>query len=916
MQFDLDQRTASLSVGELSEFTLGPRDASGAPGGLWRAQLGTHWHNQLRAQTAAENPGAQFEVTVTGQIFHRGWTLTLTGRIDQLIPAAAALVTLREVKTVTRAIPADEAELRAEYPAYVVQIAAYAALCRLSCGAPSGRGFPHDEYPGSRGLDPGLTCGTPLACKPRPSPPNTCAAPLLTLRAELVFVEVASGLSQTVTLASADEALFTARLESVTEFLSLRLRARERLRNLGYRSPFAELRAGQETTGRDLAAALGAHPIVLFEAPTGFGKTGVLLELALGQMRAGRCERLVYLTGKATGQIQVMRTLGDMSGSSGMGVPPMLTGGTPVPRKHQTHGLAARATTQAHAAPAAWLMRPKREHCINGAAPCNCHPDICPHLRDLETRWPRSGLSRFYLIENHPRDLDTLRAAGSDARICPYEISRAALAFNDIWIGDYNYIFSPANRGIFTGQPGYNPARTLLVVDEAHNLPARVADIHTHAFSAGSADAVTMWFHRVRAPGALVNAWAHWAHFLSRLKPSGAHGLATEDDACELVDTLNKHIVGTPLDTEQMPPEIGEILWGVPAFANDLAEFPGLSRLWWSAAAAQLGVTCLDAAQAIGPELRMFGGVVLASATLTPVENFVAACGLDDTEIPNPEIPNPKKIPNSKSQIPKTEISRLGELTRRDTKKLFAKLTSGAGLLALDEARAAAAPAHVRAMTPWRDDAYDVAIDARVDTTFQQRDRHAATTATTVAALAAASTGNGNIAVFFPSYAYAESIKNIIEAELPPGGIFLQPRLPGLAAQNAWVEQSLAQPGALFLVLGSSFSEGIDLLGGRVSHAMVVGPALPEVNAVQRARLAMWAQLGREAAARRVYQIPGIQKVNQALGRLVRAPGQRARILLHCRRFAEESYRELLAPEYRGGRVIATDGELGDWLAG
>jgi len=38
--------------------------------------------------------------------------------------------------------------------------------------------------------------------------------------------------------------------------------------------------------------------------------------------------------------------------------------------------------------------------------------------------------------------------------------------------------------------------------------------------------------------------------------------------------------------------------------------------------------------------------------------------------------------------------------------------------------------------------------------------------------------------------------------------------------------------------------------------------------------------------------------------------------LLHCRRFAEESYRELLAPEYRGGRVIATDGELGDWLAG
>jgi len=43
------------------------------------------------------------------------------------------------------------------------------------CGALSGRDFPHDEYPGSRGLEPGLTCGTPLACKPRPSPLNRYA---------------------------------------------------------------------------------------------------------------------------------------------------------------------------------------------------------------------------------------------------------------------------------------------------------------------------------------------------------------------------------------------------------------------------------------------------------------------------------------------------------------------------------------------------------------------------------------------------------------------------------------------------------------------------------------------------------------------------------------------------------------------
>jgi len=95
----------------------------------------------------------------------------------------------------------------------------------------------------------------------------------------------------------------------------------------------------------------------------------------------------------------------------------------------------------------------------------------------------------------------------------------------------------------------------------------------------------------------------------------------------------------------------------------------------------------------------------------------------------------------------------------------------------------------------------------------------------------------------------------------------------------------------------------------------VVGPALPEVNPVQRARLAEWAALGRAEAFRRVYQIPGMTKVNQALGRLVRAPGQRARVILQCRRFLEPGYASLLAPEYQLGTNLATDADLAAWLS-
>jgi hypothetical protein len=129
MDFDLDQRTASLSVGEFSAFITGPRDATGGPQGIWRAQLGTHWHNELRARTIDETPAAEFEIPITGRIAHRGWVLTLTGRIDQLLRHGSA-ITLREIKTVTRPLPADESELRAAYPDYFAQLAAYAALLR------------------------------------------------------------------------------------------------------------------------------------------------------------------------------------------------------------------------------------------------------------------------------------------------------------------------------------------------------------------------------------------------------------------------------------------------------------------------------------------------------------------------------------------------------------------------------------------------------------------------------------------------------------------------------------------------------------------------------------------------------------------------------------------------------------------
>jgi Rad3-related DNA helicase len=766
--FDLDLRRARLGVGDLSDFSIGPQGSAGAGGGLWRAQLGTQWHNELREQVLSEGADADFDVQVEGEIARKGWIIALGGRIDQVVRRGGVSV-LREIKTVSRALPVPEHELRADYPEYFVQLAAYAAL--------RGAGEP----------------------------------------CELVFVEANSGLAQTVVLSPADRRLLDFQLDRLVEFLDLRLRGRERLRAMRFRPAFAALREGQEAAARELGLAVRAgESAVLFEAPTGFGKTGVLLECALDALRDGVFERVLYLTGKSTGQLHVAETLRAMTAPG-----PDLGAGPPV---------------------AAWHVRNKAEHCVNSVF--QCVREACSFLDGAEKRWPESGLSRFYLVEGQARDLASLRSAGTGARICPYEITRAALAFNDVWIGDYNYVFSPDTRGLFFERPGFDPARTLLLIDEAHNLASRVADAYSHSFSAGDALEVASELHRVGARPQWIALWEDWARFLGDRVRTGSLADGDREDARGHIEGLAEGAASHPVDYAELGPHASGLIWRMPSVAGQLSA-DELARLWWCPQDAELSITCLDAAPAIGAALREFGGVVFSTATPGPADRFAESCGC----------------------APLREV---------------------------------------RAATPWRDGAYDVAVDLRVDTSFQHRVRHIATTAAAVESLHGSAAGP--VAVFFPSYAYAESVAREF------GAAALQPRRGELSAQSAWIAGALGEGRALFLVLGSGFAEGIDLLGGRVTHAMVVGPALPEVNPVQRARLSELARLGRDAAFDRVYRIPGMQKVNQALGRLVRAPGQRARVLLHCRRFAEPGYERLLAPEYRSGRRILEDDDLAAWL--
>lgn len=778
MEISLHERRLTLSAREFAEFRIGPATVVGGPALRNRARIGQEWHDRLRQRAASDSDRAvTFEAPVAGTFSRNDWTVHLQGRIDQLESLTSSRLLLREIKTVNCALPRPEDDLLRDYRAHFLQLAAYLALGPLQAG-----------WEGRE------------------------------LVGELHFIDITEGISQVLPFSDPQATLFDEQMEVLLHFAADRLAARQRIGRIALREPFLRYRDGQQPCVTDLASAGLRSRIVALEAPTGFGKTGIVLHWALGRLRDGLHDRIVYVTGKSTGQLEVLNQLNRI-----------------VPEGELRY----------------YQMRGRKEHEI--ASPMHHCGQSGGCRRDIETHWEDAGLNPTVLIDEGVRSAEDARRIGRRTGVCPYEISRALLPFAEVWVGDYNYVFSPWNRGIFFDRPGFNPARSLLIVDEAHNLPSRVRDAYSFAIGHLDAERVSRELDSLDAAPAARIRWFEFSRFLEGLRRCPQLELTAEYELRRHLESLADATEFLASCFEEMTPATLDLAWTAGAW-HRVAEDDGLELLFWSPDDGTLNVTCIDAGEAIPVQLRQFGQTLLMSATFSPFERYLMETAL----------------------------------SREDCQPVIG-------------------------IAPWREQAYRVGIDLRVDTRYRNRQRFTGATAETVLAL---SRVDSPVAAFFPSYRYAEAVMNEVVRCDPFVRTALQPRGAELADQAAFLESALQSEHVLFLILGSSFAEGIDLLGGRVRSAIVVGPALPEVNPVQQARMDAHAAAGRDEAFKRVYLRPGIVKINQALGRLVREPGQCATILLHGKRFGEPDVQALLMPEYQRGRILRDDGQFIDWLNG
>jgi len=775
MQIDLLKRTVSMNVGEVANFRQGARsDSSGyAP---WRAKIGQKWHKTAEAHTLLITPDAKFEQSFKAHWQHHDWSFIIQGRIDQVIPEADGIV-LREVKSIQQQLPCAEETLIELYPTYFAQTAIYKCLAHV---LPE---FSETSH-----------------------------------RAELHCINIDSGVVQTIPIDDEScQRLFEQQLDALTQFLDQRRSNRVRLNEITIQPAFEELREGQAEVFEQLQSAGLQSQTVLLEAPTGFGKTGIVLEHALKQMQAGLYERCIYLTSKSTGQLETIR---------------------------QLQAIAVNALNFMQ-------MRNRNEHAIESAA------HTCTGDRQCEDglleNWRKADLHACDLFTNGTLTLERAQQIGAQTGVCPYTLTKSCLAFSEVWIGDLNYVFAPQSETVFQDVYGFDPQKTLLIVDEAHNLPDRAAAALSAELKATDFIFALEELRAAGAPRKLISIGNELSRFISSLKPGNVLSTNEAYEALDLCEDFAEQLQSASFDYGALPPFALDCIWSLPLLAECLA---GQSHEWlfWSPNSGVLQATCLDASDWIASKLKTFSASVLMSATLSPIETFSQSVG-----------------------IPKEAFS------------------------------------YVKGMAAWRENAYDIAIDLRVDTRLKRRSQYHETTARTVASLIQQSPGEP-VAVFFASYQYAENIRTYLEAIHPELRVAMQPRGVNLAEQEGFIDSGLILADALFLILGSSYAEGVDKLGGKVRLLMIVGPALAEVNAIQTAKMDAHPSNQREVAFSDIYIQPAMRRIHQALGRIVRAPGHKARVLLHGRRFAEAAYHSQIAPEYSNTRRLKKDSDLDSWL--
>ena len=463
-----------------------------------------------------------------------------------------------------------------------------------------------------------------------------------------------------------------------------------------------------------------------------------------------------------------------------------------------------------------------------------CHGDSCPLAKDFYDRLPaaRQAASKVRLL-----DQQSLRNVALAHQVCPYYLSQEMARWSDLIVADYNYYFDFG--AMLFGLAQLNQWQVSVLVDEAHNLVERARSMYS-----ASLDQYSLMTVRDSAPEALKKPLQRlnreWnALHKDQLAPYQAYA-AKPDKLLQALslctsamgDYFNDHPDALTGDLQAFYFEA--LQWAkVAELFNEHFIFDITKRSFTAKrSSSTLCLRNVVPAEFIRPRLTAARSSVLFSATLSPRHYYADLLGLP-----------------------------------ADT-------------------------AWVDVESPFKAEQLQVSIVERISTRFVHRQASLEPIVALIAQQFAAQPGN--YLAFFSSFDYLQQVAQLLAERHPQIALWLQSRGMAEAERQAFLDQFTPHSqGIGFAVLGGAFGEGIDLPGARLIGAFIATLGLPQLNPVnEQMKQRMGAIFG--AGYDYTYLYPGIQKVVQAAGRVIRSQQDRGVVMLIDDRFGEQRVRQLL----------------------
>ena len=462
-----------------------------------------------------------------------------------------------------------------------------------------------------------------------------------------------------------------------------------------------------------------------------------------------------------------------------------------------------------------------------------CHGESCPLAQGFYDRLPAA---RAAAALRPMLDRAGLREVALAHQVCPYYLGQEMARWVDVLVADYNYYFDA--HALLFSLTQLNQWRVAVLVDEAHNLVERGRGMYSASLDQGQLLAL-----RQSKPQGLGSALDRLNRQWNALYKEQRAPYQASDQLPEAFVRALQQCIG--LIQERMNEKPAEVDAQVLQFFYQALQFSRVAELFGEdflfdvslregSRKRRLASLCLrnvTPARLLAPRMQAARSVTLFSATLSPRPFYTNLLGMP-----------------------------------ADT-------------------------AWLDVAAPFRAEQLEVRIASQVSTRY--RERQASLAPITELIADQYQRQPGNYLAFFSSFEYLQQVAQLVAERYP--GIPLWAQAPGMdeGARQGFLDRFVAHgQGVGFAVLGGAFGEGVDLPGTRLIGAFVATLGLPQVNPVnEQFRQRLQRQFG--AGFDYVYLYPGVRKVIQAAGRVIRGDQDRGVLVLIDERFAESRVQQM-----------------------